>query len=139
MALLAVILTGPQEGEGDDEVFSACRLQPGVLHACLPCSSVHACLLSCFSLAQLCVTPLTVARQAPLSMGFSRQEYWRGLPCPPPHQGILRTQGWNPPLLTSPALVSRQVLYPSPPGKPPYPTVAPQRLLVSVTCKFVFI
>ena len=95
--------------------------------------------LSRFSLAQLCVTPLTVARQAPLSMGFSRQEYWRGLPCPPPLQGILRTQGWNPPLLTSPALVSRQVLYPSPPGKPPYPTVAPQRLLVSVTCKFVFI
>ena len=34
-------------------------------------------------LAQLCltlVTPWTVARQAPLSMGFSRQEYWSGLP-----------------------------------------------------------
>ena len=30
------------------------------------------------------VTPWTVARQAPLSMGFSRQEYWSGLPCPPP-------------------------------------------------------
>ena len=29
-------------------------------------------------------TPRTVARQAPLSMGFSRQEYWSGLPCPPP-------------------------------------------------------
>ena len=28
-------------------------------------------------------TPWTVARQAPLSMGFSRQEYWSGLPCPP--------------------------------------------------------
>ena len=26
----------------------------------------------------------TIARQAPLSMGLSRQEYWRGLPCPPP-------------------------------------------------------
>ena len=26
----------------------------------------------------------TVAHQAPLSMGFSRQEYWSGLPCPPP-------------------------------------------------------
>ena len=37
-------------------------------------------------------TPWTVARQAPLSMGFSRQEYWSGLPCPPPgdlpHLGI---------------------------------------------------
>ena len=29
-------------------------------------------------------TPWTVARQAPLSMGFFRQEYWCGLPCPPP-------------------------------------------------------
>ena len=30
------------------------------------------------------VTPYTVAHQAPLYMGFSRQEYWRGLPFPPP-------------------------------------------------------
>ena len=30
------------------------------------------------------VTPWTVAHQAPLSMEFSRQEYWSGLPCPPP-------------------------------------------------------
>ena len=29
-------------------------------------------------------TPWTVAHQAPVSMGFPRQEYWRGLPCPPP-------------------------------------------------------
>ena len=33
---------------------------------------------------QLFATPWTVARQAPLSMGFSRQEYWSLLPCPPP-------------------------------------------------------
>ena len=33
---------------------------------------------------RLFVTPWTVAPQAPLSMGFSRQEYWSGLPCPPP-------------------------------------------------------
>ena len=32
----------------------------------------------------LFATPWTVARQAPLSMGFSRQEYWSGLPCPSP-------------------------------------------------------
>ena len=38
-------------------------------------------LLSC---VQLIVTLWAVARQAPLSMGFSRQEYWSGLPCPPP-------------------------------------------------------
>ena len=30
------------------------------------------------------MTPWTVADQAPLSMGFCRQEYWSGLPCPPP-------------------------------------------------------
>ena len=41
----------------------------------------------------------TVAHQAPLSMGFSRQEYWSGLPCPPP--GDLRNSGIK---LTSPAL-----------------------------------
>ena len=38
-------------------------------------------MLNCFSCVQLFVTPWTVARQAPLSMGFSKQEYWSGLPC----------------------------------------------------------
>ena len=38
--------------------------------------------LSCLSLAWLCVTPETAAHQAPLSLGFSRQEHWRGLPFP---------------------------------------------------------
>ena len=37
-----------------------------------------------FSRVQLSVTPWTVAHQAPLSMGFSRQEYGSGLPCPTP-------------------------------------------------------
>ena len=41
-------------------------------------------LLSHFSRVRLCVTPEMAAHQAPLSMGFSRQEYWSGLPCPPP-------------------------------------------------------
>ena len=36
------------------------------------------------SRARLCVTPWTAAYQAPPSMGFSRQEYWNGLPLPPP-------------------------------------------------------
>ena len=45
---------------------------------------VHACVLSRFSRVQLCVTLWTSARQAPLSIGFSRQEHWSGLPCPPP-------------------------------------------------------
>ena len=43
-----------------------------------------ACVLGCFSHVPLFVTPRTVAHQAPLSMGFSRQEYLSGLPCPCP-------------------------------------------------------
>ena len=39
------------------------------------CVGVHACVLSCFSHAGLFVIPWTIARQAPLSMEFSRQEY----------------------------------------------------------------
>ena len=41
-------------------------------------------LLSCFSRVQLCATPQTAAHQAPLSLGFSRQEHWSGLPFPSP-------------------------------------------------------
>ena len=52
--------------------------------------------LSC---VQLFVTLQTVARQAPLSLGFSRQEYWSGLPCPPP--GDLPDPGIEPGSLTS--------------------------------------
>ena len=51
--------------------------------------SVHVCVQSCFSCVWLCATLWTAARQAPLSMGFSRQGYWSGLPCPP--QGIIYT------------------------------------------------
>ena len=44
--------------------------------------------IQCLSLKvthiQRCVTPGTAARQAPLSLGSSRQEHWSGLPCPPP-------------------------------------------------------
>ena len=45
---------------------------------------MRVCLLSHFSYVQLCATLWTVALPAPLSMGFSRQEHWSGLPCPPP-------------------------------------------------------
>ena len=44
----------------------------------------------------------TVAHQAPLSMGFSRQEYWSGLPCPPP--GELPDPGIKLTSLMSPVL-----------------------------------
>ena len=54
-------------------------------------------MLSCFSRLQLFATQWTVARQALLFIGFFRQEYWSGLPFPPP--GIFPTQGCNPSLL----------------------------------------
>ena len=60
---------------------------------------LHVCVLSCFSCVQLFETPWTVAYQAALSMGFPRQEYWSGLPCPPP--GDLPNSGIKP---RSPAL-----------------------------------
>ena len=50
------------------------------IHMCIVC----VCVLSHFSHGQLFVALWTVAHQAPVSMGFSRQEYWSGLPCPPP-------------------------------------------------------
>ena len=48
-------------------------------------------------------TPWTVALQAPLSMGFPRQEYWSGLPFPSP--GDLPDPGVEPTSLVSPALI----------------------------------
>ena len=48
------------------------------------CVCAHTHVLSRFSHIQLFATLWTVACQSPLSMGFSRQEYWSGLPCPPP-------------------------------------------------------
>ena len=66
---------------------------------------MRACVLSHFSHVQFCVTLWTVACQAPLSMGFSRHEYWSGLPCPSPED--LPDPGIEPTSLTSPALASR--------------------------------
>ena len=51
-------------------------------------------MLSYFSCVQLFATQRTIACQAPLSMRFSRQEYWSGLPCPPP--GDLLNRGIEP-------------------------------------------
>ena len=63
---------------------------------------LSSCMLYCFSHVWISVTPWTVAHQAPLSMGFSRQEYWSGLPCPP--SGHLPDPGIEPVSLKSPAL-----------------------------------
>ena len=73
------------------------------------------CVLSCFSRFWLFATLWIVSRHAPLSMGFSRQEYWSRLPCPPP--GDLLHPGIEP---TSPASPDLQAdsLPTEPPGKP---------------------
>ena len=60
------------------------------------------CILSHFSHIRLFATLWTVACQAPLSMGFSRQEYWSGLLWPPP--GYIPDPGIEPISLVSPAL-----------------------------------
>ena len=66
--------------------------------------SVRACMLSRFSHFQLFATLWTIASQAPLSIGFSRQEYWSGLPCTAP--GDLPNPGIEPTSLSSPELIS---------------------------------
>ena len=63
---------------------------------------VGVCALSHFSRVQLFATLWTVAHQAPLSMGFFKQEYWSRLPCPPP--GDLPDPGTEPKSLMSPTL-----------------------------------
>ena len=66
---------------------------------------MRACMLSHFSHVCFFATPWTVTLQAPLSMGFTRQEYWSGLPCPPP--GDLPNAGIEPASLMLPPLASR--------------------------------
>ena len=61
------------------------------------------CILVAQSCPTLCDPMGYIAHQAPLSVGFSRQEYWSGLPFP---SGIFPTQGLNPGLL-----YWRQILY----------------------------
>ena len=60
------------------------------------------CTLSLFGHVRLLATLWTVARQAPLSVGFSRQECWSALPCPSP--GDLPNLGNEPMSPESPAL-----------------------------------
>ena len=68
-----------------------------------------------FSRVQL-LTPWTATHQDPLPMGFSRQEYWSGLPRPPP--GDLPDPGIKPLSLMCPALEEEGFVPVAPPGKP---------------------
>ena len=99
--------SGLQNGQIHIATFKI-HSQPG------PSVRHRSCRVSCKSLShvRLLATPWTVAHQAPISMGFSRQECWRGLPCPSP--GHLPDPGIEPRSLAlqADALTSR------PPGKP---------------------
>ena len=64
-----------------------------------------ACVLNHFSGVQLFATLWTIAHHAPPSMGFSKQEYWSRLSCPPP--GSLPNPGTEPMSLISPALAGQ--------------------------------
>ena len=75
-----------------EETFDEKEVKSGALESC-------ACILSH---VRLFATLWTVTHQAPLSLGFSRQEYWSGLPCPP--AGNLPSSGIEPVSLRSPAL-----------------------------------
>ena len=65
-------------------------------------SCMCACMLSHLTCIRLFVSLWTIACQAPLSMGFSKQEYWSGLPWPPPR--FLCNPGIGPTALSSPTL-----------------------------------
>ena len=69
------------------------------------CVCWRTCVPNRFSFVWLFATLWTVSLQAPLTMGFSRQEYWSRLPCPPP--GGLPAPGIEPMSLVSPALAGR--------------------------------
>ena len=82
-----------------------CSFPPRTQTVCPSFDWSCVCDLSRFSCIWFFVTPWTVALQAPLSMGFPRQEYWSGLPCPPP--GDLPDPGIKPMSLMPPALAGR--------------------------------
>ena len=69
---------------------------------CVFLPKVYLLLFSCEVVSNSFATPLNVARQTLLSMGFPRQEYWSGLPFPSP--GDLPDPGIEPMSLVSPAL-----------------------------------
>ena len=81
------------------------------------CTCVRVCVRLCVLVAGSCliVALWTAAHQVPLSMGFSRQEYWSGLPFPTP--GDLPDPGLEPASPVPPALAGGFFTL-EPPGKP---------------------
>ena len=65
--------------------YLLCHQETDFTILCIDKFSLGVCVLNHFSCVRLCVkTPWNAAYEAPLSMVFSRQKYWSGLPCPPP-------------------------------------------------------
>ena len=85
-------------------LFFISQMEIDLFSVCIP---MHAGMLSHFSHVWLFETLWTVAHQAPLSMGFSRQGYWSGLPCLPP--GDLPDPGIEP--VSHVSCIGRLVLY----------------------------
>ena len=75
---------------------------------CIMCVCVCVCVFSCFSHIWLFAIPWTVARQAPLSLGFSRQEYWNALPCRSPDLPYPGIEPESPALQADSLLLSHQ-------------------------------
>ena len=94
-----------QWGKQGRKEGNLCVLDSGLVKMPLSWSNdstgVRAYGCSVVSVVSLC-DPMNCAHQAPLSMGFYRQEYWSGLPCPPP--GDLPDPGIKPSSPASPAL-----------------------------------
>ena len=104
--LFGAILVTPHLAPSRQLRLSLTHIPPGTGN--VPCwlfclvEYIYVCVLSCFRHVWLFAALWTVARQAPLSVGFSRQERWSGLPCPPP--GSRPSPGVKPASPRSPAL-----------------------------------
>ena len=113
------LLTSVSPYSGDRVIFSKHNLNHFTKSPTSPSSLLffRVCVrtLSHFSPVWIFATPWTVAHQAPLSIGFSRQESWSGLPCPPP--GDLPNPGIEP---RSPTLQADN-LSSEPQGSNPHP------------------
>ena len=101
--ILQSVLSDKQRNLLSTSSYVSCwKVKPLHCYMILTALQHCACMLSCFSRVQFCVTLWTAACQALQSMGFSRQEYWSGLPRPPP--GDLPDPGIEPVSVTSLAL-----------------------------------
>ena len=93
------------EDEDSKNTLPLQKILPTTIFTIAPSLRVCVCMLSHFSCVRVCATLWIVTCQALVSMGFSRQEYWSGLPRPPPTN--LPNPETEPVSLTSPALAGK--------------------------------